>query len=176
VSVAAAYHAAALAVVIALTVPSTAHAQQSSTIQNQPAATLQSAQSAFSGEKRRRWLREKFHMSVSAQWPINFPVPVYTSNVVQTTFSNSTQGQPRAAATLLTRDAPKQVFDFYQSALSRANWTLRVPSPKARTDMNIGEDFYFLNADQGKQSIYLTCLFNPKSNITFVTINWQKNL
>jgi hypothetical protein len=135
---------------------------------------LHSAQSVSTPEKKRAWLREKYHMSMSQQWPINFPLPVYTSNVIQTTFSNSTKGQPTAAASLLTRDPPGQVFDFYQSALSRAKWTVRVPSGKARSEMNIGSDLYFLSADQGKQSINLTCESNPKSNVTSVTISWKK--
>lgn len=121
-------------------------------------------------------MREKFHMVMSQQWPINFPLPVYNSNVVQTTFSNSTQGQPRAAASLITKDAPKQVFEFYQSALGRANWTVRVPSAKARNEMNVGNDFYFLSADRGKQSIYLTCAADRKNGRTVVSISWQKNL
>lgn len=139
-------------------------------------AALRSAQTINTPEKKAKWLREKFHIAMSKQWPTNFPLPVYNSNVTKTTFSNSTQGQPSAAASLITKDAPKQVFDFYQSALIRAKWTVRLPSQKARTDLNVGNDFYFLSAEQGKQSIYLTCAADPKSNSTFVSIRWQKNL
>jgi hypothetical protein len=121
-------------------------------------------------------MRERFNMVVSQQWPTNFPVPVYASNVVQTTFSHSTKGQPTAAASLITRDAPLRAFEFYQSALSRAKWTVRVPSAKARADLNLGSDYYFLSAEQGKQSIYLTCAASPGSGTTLVNISWQKHL
>jgi hypothetical protein len=113
---------------------------------------------------------------VSQTWPTNFPVPVYTSNVIQTNFSNSTKGQPTAAATLLTKDPPERVFEFYQSALTRNKWAVRVPSPKARAEMNIGNDYYFLSAELGKQSIELTCSGNSKANTTFLSITWHKHL
>jgi hypothetical protein len=142
---------------------------------NQSAAALHSAQLVNTPDKKQKWLRERYHMVMSQQWPVNFPVPVYPSNVTQTSFSNSTQGQPRAAATLITKDAPGRVFDFYQSALNRAKWTVRLPSGKARAEMNLGSDFYFLTAEQGSQSIYLTCAGNQKTNATYVNITWQKN-
>jgi hypothetical protein len=151
-------------------------AQENPNAPNQSAAALHSAQSISTPEKKTKWLRDKFHMVVSQQWPINFPVPVYNSNVTQTNFSNSTQGQPTAAASLITKDPPGRVFEFYQAALSRAKWTVRMPSAKARNEMNVGSDFYFLTADQGKQSIYLTCEGNPKTNVTFVSVSWRKNL
>jgi hypothetical protein len=154
----------------------TALAQESSDLPNQSAAALRSAQSIDTPNKKANWLRQKFHMVLSQQWPVNFPVPVYNSNVIQKTFSNSTQGQPRAAASLVTTDSPERVFDFYQSALSRAKWTVRLPSPKARSDMHLGSDFYFLKATQGRQSIDLTCMANPKSHVTFLSVTWEKKL
>jgi hypothetical protein len=152
------------------------HAQENPNAANQSASALQSAKSINTPEKKRHWLRERYNMVVSQKWPINFPVPVYNSNVVQTTFTNSTKGQPRAVASLITKDSPARVFEFYQSALSRARWTVRVPSPKARNEMNLGNDYYFLSADQGKQSIDLACAANPKSTVTLVTLTWQKHL
>jgi hypothetical protein len=143
---------------------------------NQSSAALHSAQTVNTPEKKQKWLREKYHLVMSQQWPTNFPVPPYTSNVVQTTFSNSTQGQPTAVASVTTRDTPLRVFEFYQTALGRSKWTIRMPSAKARADMNLGTDYYFLTADQGKQSIYLTCSFNPKNSVTVVNVNWKKNL
>jgi len=162
-------------IVVSTSTGASALAQENPNAPNQSAAALHSAKSIDTPDKKTKWLRERYHMMLSQQWPVNFPVPVYNSNLIQTTFSNSTLGQPRAAASLLTKDPPGRVFDFYQSALNRAKWTVRVPSQKARTEMNAGNDLYFLTADQGKQSIYLTCAANPKSNVTFVSITWKKN-
>lgn len=151
-------------------------AQTNPTAPNQSAAALHSAQSINTPEKKQRWLRDKYHVVLSQKWPVNFPVPVYESNLIQTTFSNSTQGQPVATASLITKDPPARVFDFYQNALSRAKWTVRVPSAKARSEMNISADYYFLMADQGKQTINVTCAANSKTGTTLVSVTWEKHL
>lgn len=160
-----------LCMVIGSTATSSAVAQ---TYPNYSPETLKALESVNTKEKLEKLLKDTYHVSLSEKWPANFPLPVYTSNLVSQSFSNSTQGRPTAGATLTTNDQPRQVFDFYKSACSRANWKLRVPSAKALAELSKNRETYVLTADQGKQSIYLTCTKNRSTNGTLVTISWQK--
>lgn len=136
---------------------------------------IRAVESINSPEKLAAWLRNKHQVSLSSQWPSNFPVQVYPSNVLYKNFGNSTKGQPTAGANLVTKDQPAQVFDFYKSALSRANWKLQIPTAKARAELKLNNDFYFLNATQDRQSISLRCMKHPQSGGTMLSISWRKN-
>jgi len=136
-------------------------------------AMLKALSAYNSPQKVKDLIKESFHISSSSTWPSNFPVPAYTSNVVYSSFQNSTQGQPTAAAMLITRDQPRTVFDFYQAACARAGWKVRVPDPKMLEKMGPMGDIFILTADQGKQTLNLTCTRDRKTNGTVVGINWQ---
>ena len=135
---------------------------------------LQAVHSLDTPEKLANVLRDKFHISLSGKWPTNFPLPVYNSNVIQTSFCNSTKGQPTAGATLITKDQPQQVFDFYLSACRQGNWQVKLPSAKARADLHMPDDLFFLTADRDNQTMSLTFTRDRKSNGTVVSITWQK--
>lgn len=136
---------------------------------------IRAVESINTPEKMAAWLRSKQQVSLSSQWPANFPVPAYPSNVVYKTFGNSTKGQPTAGASLVTRDQPRQVFDFYQSAFNRAGWKLQVPTEKARSELKLDSNTYFLNGTLGKQYVSLRCVKDPQSGGTMLTISWRKN-
>jgi hypothetical protein len=136
---------------------------------------IRAVESINSPEKMAAWLRNKHQVSLSQQWPSNFPVPVYPSNVINKNFSSSTKGQPMAGASLTTKDQPRQVFEFYQSAFSRAGWKLQAPSAKARNELKLDDNTYFLNGTLGKQSISLRSLKDPQSGGTMLSISWRKN-
>lgn len=145
--------------------------------QTTPNATpevMKSVEAYKSKDALNKLLNDTYHLSLSENWPTNFPLPVYTSNLVTKSFSHSTKGRPSAAATLITNDQPKTVFDFYNAACKRANWNVRVPSAKALAELSKTGEMYMLNAAQGKQTIYLTCRKNRENNGTFVSISWTK--
>ena len=77
---------------------------------------------------------------------------------------------------IITKDQPRMVFDFYQSACVRANWTVRVPSAKALETIGRNGDLFILTADQGKQTMFLTCARHRATNGTMVSISWQQKL
>lgn len=144
------------------------------TYQNATPEVMKSVEAYKSKENLTKLLSEKYHLAMSDSWPSNFPLPVYTSNLVSKNFSHSTKGRPTAGAMLITKDQPKTVFDFYNSACKRANWKVRVPSDKALALLNKTGEMYILTAEQGKQSIYLTCRKDRASNGTSVSISWTK--
>ena len=136
---------------------------------------IRAVESINTPEKMAAWLRSKHNLSLSSQWPSNFPVPVYPSGVINKTFTSSTKGQPTAGASLTTKDQPRQVFEYYQAAFERAGWKLQVPSAKARTELKLDGDTYFLNGTQGRQAISLRCLKDRPSGGTMLSISWRKN-
>ena len=141
---------------------------------NSSPEVLKNIEAYKSKESINKLLSETYHVAISDTWPTNFPLPVYTSNLVSKSFSHSTKGKPTAGAMLITSDQPKTVFDFYNAACKRTNWNVRVPSAKALAELNKSGEMYILNAVQGKQTIYLTCRRTRENNGTLVSINWTK--
>ncbi len=137
-------------------------------------ATIEAMKAAFSTpEKRANFFKQSFGVSFDQTWPSNFPVPKYPSNVLQSTFEHSTKGPPTAVAMIITKDTSKTVFDFYNSALTRAGWTVTQPAEKALAQINKGGTQFFLNATQGRQEMSITCSPHRKSNGTVVSISWR---
>jgi hypothetical protein len=160
-----------LSLIIILTAPSQAVAQ----VQNATPEVLKNIEAYKSSpEKLKKLLSDNYHLSISQDWPKNFPLPAYTSNVTSKSFTHSTKGRPSAGATLLTSDQPQTVFDFYKSACNRAGWKVKVPSAKALAELSTTGETYLLNAEQGKQVIFLTCRKNRDPAGTFVSITWTK--
>ncbi len=137
------------------------------------AATIEAMKSLSTPEKRANMFKQAFGVSIDPTWPTNFPVPKYPSNVLQSTFDHSTKGQPTAVAMIITKDPPKTVFDFYNSACTRAGWTVRMPAEKALAQINKGGTQFFLNASQGRQVMFITCSPHRKTNGTVVSISWR---
>lgn len=141
---------------------------------NSTPEVLRTVQQYKTKEQVMQLLNDRYHFAASETWPNNFPVPVYTSNLVSKSFTHSTKGKPSAGATLITKDQPRTVFDFYNSACRRANWKVKAPSAKALTELSTTGEMYMLAAENGKQSMYITCRKHKESGGTFVSISWSK--
>lgn len=116
---------------------------------------------------------ENVHMST--QVPSNFPVPTYKSNVTVTTFMNSTKGPPVANLSIITKDSPDTVFQWYQQALKAGGWSLRIPSAKLMAKISSRAQLLMLDASKEQQGVKLTCILDKATNGTTVTVGWVKN-
>ena len=110
------------------------------------------------------------HLSKSI--PTNFPVEVYRSNVTYTSFVNSTNGAASAAASIMTRDQPGVVFQFYQSALPRGGWATQVPSAEAMAKIGNQGQFFMIRGTKDIQSVNLTITANKGQPGSVISINW----
>ncbi len=115
------------------------------------------------------------HVNISSQIPINFPVPPYTSNVVSTSFINSTKGSPTATVGITTKDSLDSVFQWYQAKLRGAGWTLNIASPKLIDKLGKQGQFLMLDGEKEKQGIKVFCMLDPVSKGTKINITWLKN-
>lgn len=113
-------------------------------------------------------------LKLTAGIPVNFPVPKYTSNVVNTTFSNSTKGSPTAAANIVTRDEPQKVFDWYQSTMKTEGWNLKVPTAKAMAAYAKSGQFFMLRATKGKNEVSVFVIKPEKQTNTAISISWAQ--
>lgn len=106
--------------------------------------------------------------------PDNFPLPSYRKNVTRTTFINSTQGSPTASLTIVTKDNPKEVFEWYQNTCKNNQWQFKTPTPQAMGQMNqrAGE-VYLIDARKGEHHIRICCLKPPKESGTTISISWS---
>ncbi|MBS2001137.1 MAG: hypothetical protein JST44_06485 [Cyanobacteria bacterium SZAS LIN-5] len=107
-------------------------------------------------------------------WPINFPLPKYSSNVVDAKWLNTTKGRPTAVATLHTKDSPQTVFKFYQDACIQSGWKTKSPTAKALEGTKSAGNFFMLEGSKDKQMIRLFCSPNAKLHGTTVSITWFK--
>lgn len=115
------------------------------------------------------------HVNITSQIPINFPVPPYTSNVVSTSFINSTKGSPTATVGITTKDPLDTVFQWYQTQLRGAGWTLNIAAPKLIVKLGKQGQFLMLDGEKEKQGIKVFCMLDPVSKGTRVNITWLKN-
>lgn len=109
----------------------------------------------------------------STQIPANFPIQNYASNVSQLSFSHSTKGQPSAAASILTRDRPRTVFEWYQSSLRNSGWTTKSPSAKAMSEMGKEDQLFIIEGEKEKHRIYLFLTPNKQGG-TAISVTWTK--
>lgn len=154
-----------------------ANANGSQSANAKPLTNLQSAPRAVGQKARTKYpsIKDFAGLHFSKSLPTNFPLPPYPNNVVSTNFSNSTAGQPTAAASIVTKDAAEVVFKWYQDYCRKDNWLIRTPSAKTMQTMGKQGQLFILNAIKGKQEIYLYCTKNPKKALTNVSISWFLN-
>ena len=107
--------------------------------------------------------------------PSNFPIPIYRSNVYNTTFYNTTKGSPSASVSISTKDQPEVVYRFYQSQLVSAGWRTQVPTPEALAKMGAKGQYYMINGSKEIQVFNLTIRSNPQVAGSVVSINWYVN-
>jgi len=115
------------------------------------------------------------HINISDRIPSNFPVPTYTSNVVSSSFINSTKGSPNATAGLYTKDDPEVVFKWYQDKLRNAGWSMKVAADKMLQKAGKKGKLFMLDADKEKQGLKLMCFLDTVTHGTKVSITWVKN-
>lgn len=113
-------------------------------------------------------------LKLTAGIPTNFPVPKYTSNVLNTTFSNSTKGAPTAAANIVTRDEPQKVFDWYQSTMKNDGWNIKVPTAKAMAAYAKSGQFFMLRATKAKSEVSVFVIKGEKQSNTAISISWAQ--
>jgi hypothetical protein len=106
--------------------------------------------------------------------PTNFPVPTYPNNVTRTGFINSTKGPPSAGATIITKDSPQTVFNWYQNACKQGNWLVKIPSPQAMNAISKKQRVYMVNAEKDNQQVQIFCIENKKDSGTKISISWRK--
>lgn len=111
----------------------------------------------------------------STKIPTNFPLPVYSSNIISSNFTNTTKGLPLADLTLLTRDAPKTVYDWYKSQCAGSGWNVKTPKQSVMSEREKAGQLFIINASKGEQQSSLT-ISAIKSGETTVNIVWMKHL
>lgn len=115
------------------------------------------------------------HMGIQQtnQIPVNFPVPAYSSNVVSSNFISTTKGRPSASATIITRDPPTNVYNFYLDACNKASYKVIGHRPKASKKPSAADKYYSLTGKKGKQELVILCLQQPKFQGTMISMTWS---
>ena len=123
-----------------------------------------------------RYAKKVDGVNHTAAIPSNFPIATYPKNVVFTDFVNPTSGPPMAMATIVTKDPPKTVFEWYQMQCS-TGWKVSTPPSNMQTEREQKGLMYRMNALKDKQQITISCIKQQKSGNTRVSIVWvlQKN-
>ncbi len=114
------------------------------------------------------------HINIAEKIPINFPVPSYNSNVTSTSFINSTKGSPTATAGVVTKDSPEMVFKWYQDKLRNDGWSSRTAAPKLMDKIGKAGTLFMLEAQKEKQGVKVTCMLDPRTSGTNVSVIWVK--
>ncbi|MFN8553330.1 MAG: hypothetical protein U0103_17790 [Candidatus Obscuribacterales bacterium] len=115
---------------------------------------------------------EGAHISLKA--PSNFPLPVYSSNIISTNFTNTTKGVPMADLTLITRDDGKGVFEWYKVQCVNMGWQVRTPKQSAMGTQEKAGRLFVLNAIKGQQQGNITVSRSVKHPETVINVVWMK--
>lgn len=114
-------------------------------------------------------------VNLTTRVPVNFPVPLYSTNVTSTGFSNTTKGSPSANLGINTNDQPQAVFNWYQNQLRSQGWKLKEASPKLIAKMGKTGEFFMLEGNKDINGIKLFCMRDQATKGTRVQITWFKN-
>lgn len=109
------------------------------------------------------------HMAQSA--PANFPVDVYRSNVVSTNFMNSTTGAPSASLSIVTKDSPATVNQFYLGALRRGNWVVQTATNEVLAKLGAPGTVFVLQGTRAKERVSVNVI-GKNDNTTNLSITW----
>ncbi|HEY9784466.1 MAG TPA: hypothetical protein V6D17_03620 [Candidatus Obscuribacterales bacterium] len=148
-------------------------AQQPS--KQQQARSAQKNLSALRQQKLEEVLRAQ-NLHFSNEIPVNFPVPPYTSNIVKTAFFNSTKGKPAAALTIITKDSPDIVFQWYQGTLKKGDWRVQIPTDKAMSMLGKQGQLYMIDAQKDKHQLNIFLVKDTKAPGTTINISWTKSM
>jgi hypothetical protein len=107
----------------------------------------------------------------SDQPPANFPVPIYTNNVVSAKYgeATSTDGRHSIVATIKTSDQPATAYQWYQQAVSSSGFEMYKMDP-SRQKLPPNFQLYQIVADKGDQRLHLSCLRMPQMPETVISI------
>lgn len=114
-------------------------------------------------------------MNYSHEIPTNFPVAVYRSNVIGSTFVNSTSGAASAVLAIATKDPVDTVYQFYTSALRSGGWQVQIPTADAQAKLSVVAKTYMLRGTKDIQVVTVTIRENKKVTGTNISINWCVN-
>ncbi len=142
--------------------------------QGAPKVTPLTASKTAGSDVMARVLSSRPNLHFSKGIPVNFPVPAYTSNVVRTNFVNSLKGPPRATASIMTRDRPDQVFQWYLDNCKKTNWILKVPTDQFLQQMRKKVNIYMMTGQKDKEEVQIFCTENKRPAGTTVNIMWTK--
>jgi hypothetical protein len=135
-----------------------------------PKSSKESAQSKRDSVK----LKGGYHLGTKV--PTNFPLPVYSSNVIDTCFANSTKGTPTASLNILTKDSANAAFAWYKAQCAATGWQVRMPKESAKSDKEKKGQLFILNAIKGEQSSMVMCSQSTKHPNTVINITWMKHI
>jgi hypothetical protein len=119
------------------------------------------------------WAQKGVNLTMKV--PVNFPVPLYSANVISTGFSNTTKGSPSANLGIITRDQPATVFSWYQTELRNKGWQLKEASPKLIAKMGKTGELFMLEGNKDINGIKLFCILDKATRGTRIQITWFKN-
>lgn len=141
------------------------------------------AQNAANKPKTQKWTAEQIKamvktplqiegMRMTKVLPSNFPVAQYPSNVLRTDFSNSTKGSPTAAATIVTKDPPEKVFNWYQDFFRRDRWKSKTPTAQAMQKIGKAGELFLISAQKERNDVNLFLVKNPNEPGTLINVSW----
>ena len=104
------------------------------------------------------------------QAPANFSVPLYTSNVSATNFSEvrSVEGVYTAMAAIQTSDSVGSCYQWYQSGIQSAGWQLNTP---AMQNIPNNAQVLSLRATRQNEKLSISCIHLPTLKDTTIHIS-----
>jgi hypothetical protein len=103
--------------------------------------------------------------------PSNFPVDAYRSNVVSSTFMNSTSGAPSASLSIITKDSPATVDGFYQSSLRSHNFALSIPKAEMLAKLGPPGSAFMMQGTRSKERVSVNIVGRKDGN-TYIAVTW----
>lgn len=104
--------------------------------------------------------------------PSNFPIEIYKSNILSTSFTNSTKGAPSAGLSIKTKDSQDAVLQFYKNSLTRGGWKVQSPNQEALAKITKGKKYNVMRGQKDNQSLFLMIYDNQGEPGTSILINW----
>jgi hypothetical protein len=141
---------------------------------DKPADHAKASQASVQSKRDSVKLKGGYHLSTKV--PTNFPLPVYSSNVLDTCFENSTKGTPTAALNIITKDSANAAFEWYKTQCAATGWQVRMPKESAKSDKEKKGQLFILNAIKGEQRSIIMCSQSTKHPKTVINITWMKHI
>lgn len=111
------------------------------------------------------------NLHVTQSVPSNFPVDAYRSNVVSSTFINSTSGAPSATLSIVTKDTPSIVNGFYESSLRSHSFALSIPKGEMLAKLGPAGSVFMMQGARSKERITVNIVGRSDGN-TYISVTW----